>query len=149
MKHGPARSLSRDEIEALYGTQAPVKSAAPGVLSRKQSAVKVGRWAVARVNDDGRCVIVRSGLNSHDAHIQAGYERDHMSERDVAAGWNFLPQQVSQDTRNRSRELGDPAIAGKTLAGGIPGEHSGVEKRRLSKPESALQSKTTFVDRQS
>lgn len=144
----PGRSLSREEIEAIYGSTA---AGVDPVVRKKQSQSAVKgpvEWAVVRVNDDGRSSVVRRGLNSHDAHLQAGYERDWMSERDVAAGWNYVPRQLSQDTRIRSRELGDPADT-DSRAGGLSGGNSGVEKRRRLQHGAKLQTDTAFVDRQS
>lgn len=105
-RSGSARTLSRQEIEAIYGTQAPVVRRAPKNLS--QSAVKRCRstWAVVRFNDDGRLSVERSGLGSLDAEAQAGYARDHMSERDVASGWNYGASQS-----NRQGEFGLPLTA--------------------------------------
>ena len=64
-----------------------------------------GGWVVARVNDDGREEVLRTGLRAEDAERIAGQLRDACPEDDVAAGWNYLPRKMraSADGRKPGR----------------------------------------------
>ena len=73
--------------EAMWNREKAERKPLPPRLTE---TTKKGVYEVAKVNDDGRELIVRSGLRWEHADAAAGRMRDRMSDADVGAGWNYV-----------------------------------------------------------
>jgi hypothetical protein len=69
---------------------------------KKREAKAKGDWAVFKVNDNGARVLWRKGLSELEADRLAGYQRDHMPDRDVGQGWTYLPRPFRTPKRPRT-----------------------------------------------
>lgn len=92
-------------------------------------------WSVARVNDDGRFLVMRDRMRAVDAEALAGRMRDRQSDEDVGAGWNvlaFSAADVARRQKSASRVVQTAVAATKAeevWLGRMSADFSAIESR--------------------
>lgn len=109
--------MSKAAREALWAKERAERTANPSApQARRPQKPSRGRWAVIRINDDGRREVAKSGLTYEQAAAEAGRRRDRMPDAEVGEGWNYLPHNI--------------AVGGKAMRPSTPARDPGQQGER-------------------